>query len=62
MFSCVVLFDWSIYKITTLKEVEEEDENADDVNQVEEEEEVDINEICQQLCEGAVKCEQKHGF
>ena len=34
MFSCVVLFDWSIYKITTLKEVEEEDENADDVNQV----------------------------
>ena len=62
MFSCVVLFDLSIYKITTLKEVEEEDENADDVNQVEEEDEVEINEIYQQLCDGAVKCEQKHGF
>jgi len=42
-------------------EVEEEDENADDANQ-EEEEEVEVNEMCQQLYEGAAKCEQKHGF
>ena len=31
-------------------------------NREEKEEEVEINEVCQQLYEGAAKFEQKHGF
>ena len=31
-------------------------------NQEEKEEEVEINEVCQQLYEGVAKFEQKHGF
>eukprot|EP00591_Stephanopyxis_turris_P009287 CAMPEP_0195511690 /NCGR_PEP_ID=MMETSP0794_2-20130614/3923_1 /TAXON_ID=515487 /ORGANISM="Stephanopyxis turris, Strain CCMP 815" /LENGTH=418 /DNA_ID=CAMNT_0040639343 /DNA_START=54 /DNA_END=1310 /DNA_ORIENTATION=+ len=40
----------------------EEDENADDANQNDEEEEVEIQEVCQELYEAAAKCESNGGF
>jgi len=54
--------DTSISCIQPNWEVPEEDDDAEDNDEEEEEEEVELNEMCQELYEGAAKCESKHGF
>jgi len=57
-----VYSDTCISCLVVEEEEENEDEDENDNNEEEEEKEPEVTEICQQLYEGAAKCEKAHGF
>jgi hypothetical protein len=57
-----VYSDTCISCLVVEEEEENEDEDEDDNQEEEEEQEPEVAEMCQQLYEGAAKCEKNHGF